>query len=178
MQKNPQETIFLRIFFQGLILACLVIAENWLEAEAKLTLNCFDFSAIISENGLNPKQNLKKFQLLRPNRRFIRVFPPENFHHPKLLVGNHQNTHMSLGWQQFFYPFYVHIGIFAAWAVSQVHAELKHGKTILEHIVPEFAGIFPVGLGLGWQVEHDEYPHDAICVKAISLHKIQLCKFQ
>jgi len=40
-----------------LILACLVIAENWLEAEAKLTLNCFEFSAIICENGLNSKQN-------------------------------------------------------------------------------------------------------------------------
>jgi len=64
----------------------------------------------------------------------------------------------------------MHIGIFAAWAVPQVHAELKHGKTILEHIVPEFAGIFPVEFGLGWQVEHNEYPHNTISVEAIRSH--------
>lgn len=77
-----------------------------------------------------------------------------------------------MGRQQAFYPLHMHVGVFAAGAVPQVHAKLKHLKAVFQHVFPEFGGVLPVGLGIGWQIVHHYYPHNAVGVKTVLRHII------
>jgi hypothetical protein len=53
-------------------------------------------------------------------------------------------------------------GIFGAGAVAQVHAKLKHGETIFEHVFPKPGCIFSVELCFGGQVVHYHNPHNTV----------------
>jgi hypothetical protein len=60
---------------------------------------------------------------------------------------------MPLGREYGFYSFDMHLCVFFAAAMPDIHAELKHGKTICHYFFPELRIISPVFLGFGWQIK-------------------------
>jgi len=109
---------------------------------------------------------LKKFELLNRLGTLHHFFPPKNFHHPELFIGNAHNPDMSFGGKNALYSFYMHVCIFPAGTVAQVNAELEHIEPIGHNILAEFGVDLPVLFGFRRQVEKYKYPHDAVCVKA------------
>lgn len=58
------------------------------------------------------------------------------------------------------------IRIFAAGAMPQVGAELKHGESVFQHTFSEFGIVLPVFFGDDWKIEHDHDPHNTVFVEA------------
>lgn len=88
----------------------------------------------------------------------------KQFHLAELLVGNAQNADAALIGQNLFHPADMHIRILAAHAMPDVQAELEHGETIVQDLLPEFRIALAVGRRFGGQVEHYKYPHNPVGV--------------
>ena len=88
----------------------------------------------------------------------------EDLNHAKLLICNTHNANVAFWWQDGFDSFSVHLCVFAAAAMPEVHAELKHLEAIRQHALSKAYVVLPVGFGFRWQVEHNEYPHSSIGV--------------
>lgn len=108
----------------------------------------------------------KKLKLLGYRGLFFFFLAVKNLHHAKLLVGDGKYAHMPPGRQVFLNAFYVHLGIFAAGAVSQIGAELEHGEPVLHHLFSEIGIVLPVFLGFCGQIEKYHDPHNAIFVQS------------
>ena len=59
-------------------------------------------------------------------------------------------------------PFYMDIGIFSAWAVASVDAELEHSEPIGKQKVAELNIVFPVFACFSGQIKEYKYPHNSI----------------
>jgi hypothetical protein len=106
----------------------------------------------------------KHFQLLSGLRCLGPVQSFKDLNHAKLLVRYGQNANVTLGWKTFPDSRDMNFAIFSTWAVPDVHAELEHLKSVLEHTFSETRVGLPIGFCFRRQVEHDKDPHDSIGV--------------
>jgi hypothetical protein len=81
-----------------------------------------------------------------------------------LFIGDGHDAYMAMFGQHAFYAFYMHLCILAAIAMAQVHAELKHGESILEYFFSETGCHLPFFFGLGGKVIEHNDPQDAILI--------------
>src|SRR5690606_32326655 len=58
------------------------------------------------------------------------------------------------------------IRIFAAGAMPQVGAKLKHGESVFQHTFSEFGIVLPVFFCHDRKIEHDHDPHNTVFVEA------------
>ena len=89
---------------------------------------------------------------------------PKYLHHAELFIGDGHDANMPLRRQDLFDTFDMHVGMFPAAAVPEVHAELEAGEAAIEHTFPEFGVLLFFLLGDHWKIIHDEYPHDSISI--------------
>jgi len=81
-----------------------------------------------------------------------------------LFIRNPQNTHLAFGRQTSAHPFHVHLGVFLAGTMAQVHGKLHLCESVLEQVLAKAGIILPVGFGRHRQVEKDKQPHNSVRV--------------
>ena len=92
--------------------------------------------------------------------------PAEDFHQTELLICNGHYPDMAFWREDGFDSFYMNVSVFATGAMPDIHAELKHGKSVRHDFLPEKGIVFPVFFGFGWEVEKYQYPHNTIGVES------------
>ena len=95
----------------------------------------------------------EQFQLLCNRIGGFLLLPEENFHTAKLLVGDAEDSDTASLGQVHLYTTYMHIGIFAAGAVSYVYRELEHCEAIGNEFFAEIGIYLAFFLGFGRKVE-------------------------
>lgn len=98
---------------------------------------------------------LKQFQLLGCAGLCGLLACKKDLHVGKLFVGNDEDAYMSFWRECGLDTPDVEFGIFTAWTVPDIDAELEHGESVLEKALAELGRDLALRLGLDREVKND-----------------------
>lgn len=128
----------------------------------------------VKKTLLKIHKSLKKFQLLSwcIGRKFFLVV--EQFYFAELFVRDGYHSYMPKFRKHGFDPLQMHIGILTTGTMPHINGELKHGKSIAQQFLSELSRLVPFFFCVGWQVEENKYPHDAILAESGVVHGMDI----
>lgn len=102
--------------------------------------------------------------------RFFFIPGKEDFDIAELFVGDAHDGNLSGFGQHTFDALDMYFSIFTAWAMADIHGELKQRKTVIDQRLAEAVGVPHVGFGLRREIVQYYYPHNPVCVKPFGVH--------
>lgn len=113
---------------------------------------------------------LEQLQLQSAMFRGSFLLSNKDFHIPKLLVGNANDSYFSFVGNKFLYSTDVYLHIFFTGTMPDIDGELKHCKSIFNKVFSKKGMLPPFPFCLCWEIKENHYPHDSIFAKTVHIY--------